>query len=450
MIGSGLSSSYTSTETGPGAELLPTTRISVFAPPARHKMKARTKSSAPVGVGIESRLTAVSSDLLDALIEVLGAVPGGLSGPQGLARSLSLDKVLTSRVLKATRGQDPIAMAYHIPGPEPVRRFLRAARRKGVEATQIARADRAVDAFHVFVREEVGDRSALDALLSGWLPEAREEFESRRKQTAYRAISQLKGLSADTSVGTVFLHPSTDGENIDVVWVVGLLGLRRLRAGARAKLTTRRLANGAFSRKPMTLSGKSVESLVNLEALRLDRFCTAPPAPLEVSRTGDSLHYLLAGEGVGSKAVSDLLMAEVNLSEMPHGVPAGSDRKGYVFAEVATPSKVMVFDVLVHDDVYPEGNPELFIYDTALDGYADVNDRSRDLDRMDMTESVTPLLRGSSELRIPEFPRYVELIRHVYGEMLWDEERFRSYRCRIEYPLYGSQVAVAFKPPSLD
>ncbi|MFT5285787.1 MAG: hypothetical protein ACI8TQ_001955 [Planctomycetota bacterium] len=398
---------------------------------------------------LEDRIIRVSEELLMALIEVLESVPGGLGGPQELARSLNLDKVLTSRLLKATRTRDPMAMAYHLPGPEPVRRFLRAARRKSVDAALITRAESAVEAFHSFIREEVGDRSALDALISAWLPEAREEFESRRKQSAYRAMSQLRGTSADMTLGTVLLHPSQDGESIDVVWAVGLLGLRRVRLGARAKLTTRRLGPNASTRKPMTLSGESVESLKNLDALRLDEFCNKEPAPVEVRCVDDSVHYLLAADGVGTRFVSDFLMAEVNLSEMPHGVPAQSERKGYVFAEVSIPTKALVFDVLVHNDVFPGSNPELYIYDTALEGYADVNDRTRDLDRMELAESVNALGHGSMELRIPEFPKYVELLRHIYSEMRWDESEFRNYRCRIEYPIYGSQVALAFDPPKL-
>lgn len=393
---------------------------------------------------LETRISEHGRELLDALGDVIGSLPAGLGGPQGLARSLNLDKVLVSRLLKATRSRDPVAMAYHVPGPEPVRRFLRAARRKEVDPALISRAESAVEDFKVFVREEIGDRSALDAVISAWLPEAREEFESRRKQSAFRAISQLKGTSADVNLGTVLLHPSSDGANIDVVWVVGLLGLRCLRPGARTKLTTRRVAPHARDRRPLTLSGESVESL---ESLRIDEFCGAPPAPVEVRSVEESVHYIFTADGVGARAASDLLMAEVNLAEMPRTIPPGSRRKGYVFAEVATPSKLLNFDVLVHEEVYPGSSPELFIYDTALEGYADVNDPVRDLDRMELTESVQLLGKGTRELRIPEFPKNVELVRHVYSQMGWDEGEFRNYRCRIEHPLYGSQVVVAFDPP---
>jgi hypothetical protein len=39
------------------------------------------------------------------------------------------------------------------------------------------------------------------------------------------------------------------------------------------------------------------------------------------------------------------------------------------------------------------------------------------------------------------------LIRDVCRRLRWDEMAFRGYRCRVDYPIYGSQIAMAFKPP---
>ena len=78
---------------------------------------------------------------------------------------------------------------------------------------------------------------------------------------------------------------------------------------------------------------------------------------------------------------------------------------------------------------------------------ADVNDRRRDADRLDLAESISLLGRGSAKFRVGEVPHYVELIRHVFERMEWNDGDFRGYRCRIDYPIYGSQVVMAFDPP---
>jgi hypothetical protein len=76
---------------------------------------------------------------------------------------------------------------------------------------------------------------------------------------------------------------------------------------------------------------------------------------------------------------------------------------------------------------------------------ADVNDPSRDIDRMDLAESIQPLGRGISKFRVGEVPWYSDLLRLVCDKLSWDPGAFRGFRCRIDYPLYGSQVAMAFE-----
>jgi len=129
-------------------------------------------------------------------------------------------------------------------------------------------------------------------------------------------------------------------------------------------------------------------------------------------------------------------------------VPPELGRRGYVFSEISTPARGLVFDVLVHTEVYPGAEPELAIYDTALNGVADVNDRSRDVDRLDLLEMITHLGTGPARLRAAGAPRYADLLRHVFARTGWDASRFRGYRVRIDYPLYGSQVALSFAPPA--
>ncbi|MHC4948947.1 MAG: hypothetical protein ACYTG1_11905, partial [Planctomycetota bacterium] len=181
--------------------------------------------AAAPGAGLESKVAAVGTALADSIGAVLDGLPGGSGGPVELARTLGVDKVLTSRTLKALRMKDPLAVAYLAPGPEPLRRLIQSAGRAGAPPASVEVAERAVLDFEVLIRREAGDRSSLDSILSAWLPEARRAFELRRKQAAFKALSQLKGVMADTNLATVLLHPSDDDAHLDIVWVTGLLGL---------------------------------------------------------------------------------------------------------------------------------------------------------------------------------------------------------------------------------
>jgi len=392
----------------------------------------------------EQRATQLGVDIAATLEALLEDVPGAPHTPQNLARTLNLDKVFTSRLLKALRNRDPLAVIHRLPGPDPLRRLSRGARRRGGKASLIKAAESAIDRFELMIRQEAGDRSSFGALLSAWLPTAREELELRHRQAAYKAMSLLKGSSVDMNYSAVLLSPSSDAGRLDIVWLFGIYGLRRLRPDVLSKFTTHRIVNGEEPRQPLSLEGMRITSLANA---RLDQFCFAPPAPLELVRVGDTVHYVLGDSGFGPSSAVDLVFAELNRSEIQSVLPAGSNRKGWVFSNIGLPSKQTQLDVFVHKDVYPGQEPELLLYDTCSDGVADVNDPVRDIDRCDTTESVESLGSGTKKLRSKEIPDYSNLLEHVFERLDWDPNLFRGFQVRMDYPIYGSQISLAFSAP---
>ncbi len=383
----------------------------------------------------------------DRLLAGLSSVVDSLrapTGPQALATELGIDKVLASRVLKAIQSPDPMSVVHRAPGPEPLRRVLKASAKRGVPPELIANAEAAVDRFEALIRDRIGDRSALEAIVSAWAPDARREFELRRKQTAFRAMSQLKGVQASVNLASVFLHPSPGDERLDVVWITGLLGLQRIRPGAAVKFATRRMngsADGDRDRRPLDLGGTPVS---DYRGLQLERFCSTPTPPLEVHHVGEVVHYTLGDTGFGPRSEVDIVFGEANIAELDRYIePGEAGKKAYVFAEVLTPSRTLQLDLFVHRDLYPDQHPSLLIYDTASEGVANINDRSRDIDRLDLMESIESLGQGIARCRSSDVPRYGDLLGEVCERLGWDGGSFRAFRCRIDYPLYGSQVAMA-------
>ena len=242
---------------------------------------SQSQASTP-GAHLEPRIRTVGLELAASLGLIVDSLPGGHdSGPQQLAEALGVDKVLTHRVLKAIRKPDPLSCIFHAPGPDPMRRFLRRAKQRGIDGALIHRAQAAVSQFESLVRDELGNRSSLTAVLASFLPEARMEFEHRRKQSAYRAMSELYGNDCDTSISTVVLHPSEDGLSLDIAWVMGSLGLRRLRPGVTVRFATKRspLIKGEESPMPLTIDQVPGKKGADY---RLDHLCTEDPAPVEI------------------------------------------------------------------------------------------------------------------------------------------------------------------------
>ena len=385
----------------------------------------------------------VGRDLAGAFLRILDAIPGHPHRPQSLARSLGVNTVLTSRILKAVQQLDPLAVAHTMPGPEPLRRLLRSAERKKVDPAVLREARAAVDRFQQLIDVEAGDRSALDAIISGWLPDARAKVELLAKQSVYRGMSQLLGTASDVEHNTVVLYPSMDAsDRADQVWIVATRGLRRVRPGLVVKYDT------VHASTPLrTITGQPVDGLLGV---LLEPFCSKPLPQLQVSHFGDRSQYTLSGDDVGVRSGVDLVHATLlpGRKEL-HRLPDEPPRKASVAVGIAMPSKVFIFDVLLHTDVYSGQQPVLYLYRAKPYGRADPNDPSRDVDRLDVIQSIQPLGQGIAKFRAAETLGYIEILRYVCQQRQWDGDHLRGYRCRIEYPIYSSEVVIAFDLPAM-
>jgi hypothetical protein len=459
---------------------------------------------------VESRIADVGRDLARTFAGVLEAIPKSaldhyressaakasaplaahsrgqrsVHRPQALARSLGVNTVLTSRILKAARQSDPLAVAHMIPGPEPLRRLLRAAERKKVDPALIREAREAVDRFEQLIDIDAGDRSALDALISGWLPDAREKVELIAKQSVFRGISQLLGTACEVLHCTIILHPSApgtpgDSQFADAVSLQVTRGLRRVRPGLVVTYDTIHSATDM-----LTVTGEPVSATAeSLHGLLLEPFCTQPLPELKVSRVGDIAKYTLCGDDVGVQSAVDLVHATFLPKKKPlhrapapgsspapgnarsgsaPGSPGDSPRRVSLAAGIGTPARTLIFDVLLHEDVYPGQSPALEVYQTAgvfdrpadgnsrgFRGGGDIDHRARsDADRIEVLEAIQPLGTGLAKFRAAETPDYQEMIRFVCLQRQWDTNKLRGYRCRIEYPIYSSEVVMTFELPA--
>jgi hypothetical protein len=88
------------------------------------------------------------------------------------------------------------------------------------------------------------------------------------------------------------------------------------------------------------------------------------------------------------------------------------------------------------------------MYDTAARGIANPTDPARDMDRIDVLDSIQSLGVSIARVRTREVAGYPEMVRSVCDALGWDSEHFRGYRCRVDYPVYGTQVSMIFEPPA--
>jgi hypothetical protein len=378
-------------------------------------------------VPVTERIRSVGQDLATTLRAVLEALPDTPRRPNQLSRALGVNRAIASRVLSATATQDPMEGIHVIPGPEPLRSVLQGAARKKVDPSLVEDAEDAIRRFEVLIRNDAGTRSALDAIISSILPSAREKLELSSKYSIFKGMSQLKGVQADTWLGTTVVTPSGDDpRRLDMTWLTGAFGIQRLRPDVTIRFSYRGLRDGGEGDPPSASNAFS--------AVPMEQFCVNPPALVEAHRAGNVINYTLPGDRLGPQFPTYAKLAPRNRTSL--------------FVEPAFPVTELVFDTLLHEDVFPGSEPELVIYDTGTKGIANVNDPTRDIDRMDMQERIEFLPRDIDRLGCAEVPRYVEMLRHLCDRFGWDPAAYRGYRCRMQYPVYGWQISMSFEPPS--
>jgi hypothetical protein len=388
-------------------------------------------------ISVEARIHEVGRELTSAFTRVLGAIPGGPHRPQLLARRLGVNAVLTSRLLNAAQQSDPIAVAHAMPGPEPLRRVLRAAEKHKIDRELLKEASAAVDRFQHLIDAVAGDRSALDAIISGWLPDARERVELNAKQSVFRGISHLLGTASDVGHYTFIIHPDSGGsDRADEIRIMNTRGLRRVRPGFVVNYDT------VHSKDPMlNLRGEPVDGL---HGLLLEKFCSSPLPRLTVHHEDGIAHCVLAEQEVGLQSAVDLVHATFlprkRRMTMEPGEPP---RKTSMAIGIDTPTRVFVLDVLLHKDICPRQQPEMNMYRTAgVFGTAPGSRRERD--RLDLLESIQPLGRGLAKFRSSDTPQQQEIIQFACDQRGWNANELRGYRCRVDYPMYSSEIELSF------
>ncbi|RKY21341.1 MAG: hypothetical protein DRQ55_04620 [Planctomycetota bacterium] len=398
---------------------------------------AAASSASAAGVALESLLLTVGTTLGETLGDVLGALPGAPHRPSDLTRALGVNRSVASRLLGALGKGDPRELLHLVPGPEPLRNVVLGARRRGASAAQADAALAAIDEFDQLIRKQAGTRPALDALISANLPGARERFELASKYSVFKGMSQLKGVQAEHWLGVAVVAPCADDpERHDLTWLNGALAMQRLRPGAAVRFGYRHRGGESTAKAsppPMSVTP-------------LDAFCMNPPARLESHITGDTIQYTLPADLLGPNEVVDMFVVDHHPGAMRRLALDVPRHRNSLFVEPAVPVASMLFDVILHDDAFPGCEPELLVYDTGYDGIANVNDAARDLDRVDMAESVRFMGHDMGALEADEIPTYHDMLMHLAERYGWQPERFRTWRLRMRYPVYGWQVCLSFEP----
>ena len=383
-------------------------------------------------------------ELCDALRGLAVQIPAKSRSPQEFARILKVHRTLASRLLNAIRTDDPLAAISRMPRSEGLRIILQAAK-TAVTREAHQRAEEALAKFEQVVNNELGGWDGFDAVVTEWLPEARERFELANKQLSFKGMANLMGVRTDVQLDTIIYYPDVTGRRCDIALLEGMVNLRRLRPSVRipvASFTPNIMAPKLLDGAREDISADATDRHNPL----LRQFCSVPDPQLEEVQIGEMTNFILAGNEIGTNSAMDIFTANVIRGGRPlTRAPAEEPVRPHLSGGVILPSKLLLMNVLLHEDVWP-GDPQLLIYDMHVHGVAAPLDPSRDFDRLDMMEGLQALGKGAARFRASEVGRHVEMVQFICDKMGWDSERLRGYRLRVQYPLLHTQYCILFDP----
>jgi hypothetical protein len=412
-------------------------------------LAADSSAAPPAWKDFQTDAERVLHQLRTALSEVVASVPGRVSKPTDLQRALRVDLNVCCKVLKAISTPGVLPVGLHLPGIIALRSFLKAARKAGVREAAVDAAMKATDAFNDLVSTHADDRTTFDSMLSSLVvSEDAANITFQHRRATARGQAHLFGMQARAQFKCLLVQPSAqDPGMLDLANLTGFISLRLWRpARAPIVLTPAYTTNDDGSttrsvrREPLGPVGDH-----GAGATLIPEFCEGPGVQLrEVPTTPGRVLGELVGVGIGNKAAVTCVEGHLNRAAVPRYKDPGNKIGGHL-AEIRVPCDSLFLDLLVREDTFGPLRPTVHM---CADHLAELRAPGASAwQPLEPYESVEHLGKGASVLYTPEYPRYPELGRHAFDRLGWDAERFDVYRCRVEYPVLPSTVAMFFDLP---
>lgn len=404
-----------------------------------------TDTAANQARSTEARIGDVGNALGNSLRAVLADIPDAPTRAVELSVFLDIDKTLAVRLVGAIKKQDPLAICHGMPGPRGVRTALTAAAGKGADQKLVDDAEQAVKRFESLVRQLGGSRTAFNTIIGGLLPDVRERIERTNKKAAFDAMCNLLGHQVDASFVACLIQPAAKGEGCDSACFAGKVGMRHLTPRVTRMIWAQRCASPLRDNSCSSYSLER-EPITRDEDLPIIReFSTHPIPELSLHRHGQSVYVALADDETPNPEPTSIFLGSYTPNSFAtHAAPDLSHE--FVSYTPAEPAKVSFVDVFVHEDIWPNINPDVSLYRTGARGnLTDAYDR--EFDRVDMIETIRLLGKGTDRIHTNDVENYAAMVRTVFEKVGWESEKFRVYRVRIDYPLLNAQILISFELP---
>jgi hypothetical protein len=402
----------------------------------------RPKTVEKSGFALDPRLAVAARAVIAAVDAVIDDLPDRPNRPSALAERLGVNKVLTSRVLKALREPDLVESLYGLPGSEPLQRLVRAAEKAGSGSSSARAALEAIESFESVVRTDFGTRERLSALLAAHRPMVRAKVELAAKQSIFRGISQIRGRFIEHYEVIILVRPNSDGRRVDYLTLTALKGIRGLTPDTVVNETI--VAESPHAGLPMNVNGRPIRGV---DDVILRELCSDPMPELALVANDACTQLRISSLGVSSKGSAELVLAMAQMGYGSVHATATDERAGF-FLNVEEPMRSLWLTVAVHEGLGWEEPPLVRAFDAGARVSRPEDYRKRESSHLQVAIELDELGNDVAGWRSMRWPRLLEALRLATDRAGWSLDGYHAYRTRVEYPLYASEVGLTFKRPA--
>ncbi len=392
----------------------------------------------------EEHCTSALEGLRSALVELYHAAGADPDAPQEVSRSFGLNRNLTWKISRIIRAEHPQQIFQHLPGASGLQILIDGFGRTGVPEERGAAVLAAAEEYERMVAVHAGDRATLELMLDSLDPEGApaESLEVSRK-LAFRGNSGVWGIQARVRLRTVFIAPDPERpEWLDTAQISGLVDLRRFRHGAVWPLFEREVFDDDGA--PRGTSEEAIDPKHGGEggSMLIEEFCSKPLPEMRVVPIALGKRYELVGGSLGNRGRTTCVYGSYQRRFAPRHRDDHNVR-GEFFTSINAPSETLLFDLILHEDVFAEMNLEVRVLHAGSDGpYL-----GRSGVEIPCPERLRVLGTSPPNVVTPLVPRYGEIVGRVYERLGWDPRKFKGVRLEMKYPPLSSSVVLSSPLP---
>ncbi len=362
-------------------------------------------------------------------VAVIEAACGWEPRAHEIADKFKISRKLGWQIWNVAYDPEPLKGIHLMPTDRGIQSWHKAVAKLGLPDDLQGNVDEASRLFTNLMETHATDRDMLEMLFATCTPQIDNRAEERRRKLAFDGNSFIWGVRASAYLTTLIVHPSQRAGYIDMIRMHGLFGLMRTRPNVRWPFAQAVVYSGDDERFPTRVPLDESDAVAKTGVPLLEDFCSQP-LPSVQRREGE--HGMLEDEllpgPMGQTGESTVVTGEV-ARELAPMFKTQPDEDAMFGTGVRTPCETLVYDHLVHRDLFPEAMRELRVYSELI---SPVSRDERDL--LQVSEQIESLGSGLQRLRTAEIPRYMDLLQFALQQVGWRAEDLELYRVRMRYP----------------